>query len=135
MNEWVTKHERMLFNIKLKSRASFLLILEFLFLGTRNLNSVLSLLNYAGNSFYLHYVKDQPNFKKANFNMTKPLTVLLNLKKIPGWYPSEVFLMSQSFDRLEKVNLTEVRYRATDKYHTNCLTFRFTDTNNGDVLT
>jgi hypothetical protein len=54
----------MLLKTKLNSRDSFLLILEFLFCGSKKLRSMLNFLHNAGDSFYLNYVDTNNSIAK-----------------------------------------------------------------------
>jgi hypothetical protein len=68
-NDSLTKYKRMLIKTKLYSRAKgpnecFLMVCEFLFVGSKELRSVLNLLHYAGEQFYEKKIQNALNFGK-----------------------------------------------------------------------
>jgi len=107
-------HVQFLWSTKLKSRDSFLTILDFLPLAKSHYKGLLGLLQPAyesGHSFYEHHVIDKFEigthkvYRTSKFFINDSLTL-----GNPGWFPSKESIKQLTEKALKDVQLTSIAY-------------------------
>jgi len=110
-----TRHIQFLWNAKLRSRNSFLLVLEHLPLNRTGLSRMLKMLKPAGSLFFNNYISKNYQFLKSDIRASQPIRV--NSEKglqiiTCDWYPSLETVQHLSKKQLSKLRLTELQYFA-----------------------